>query len=138
VVASKGFFVRGGRGMAGFVEVPGGYEIKSGQMKLFTVAGRQVLLARFGDDFYAADNRCPHMGGKLSEGKLENTIVTCPVHHSQFDLTDGHVVRWTDWSGLKLRLARVIKSPKPIKTYKVKVEGAKVLIETDKLPAATA
>ena len=124
--------------MAGFVEVPGGYEIKSGEMKLFNVAGGEVLLARSGDNFYAANNRCPHTGGKLSEGKLEGTIVTCPLHHSQFDLTDGHVVRWTDWSGVKLSLTKVLKSPRPIKTYKVKVEGDKVFIETDKAPAATA
>ena len=138
MVPSEGLLVRGGRRMAGFVEVPGGYEIKSGEMKQFNVAGREVLLARFGNDFYCADNRCPHMGGKLSKGKLEKTIVTCPVHHSQFDLTDGHVVRWTDWSGVKLSLAKMIKSPRPIKTYKVKVEGGKVLVETDKVPAAKA
>ncbi len=123
--------------MAGFVEVSGGYEVKSGQMRMFNVAGREILLARVGDDFYAADNRCPHMGGKLSEGKLGKTIVTCPVHHSQFDLTDGHVVRWTDWSGVKLSLAKMLKSPRAIKTYKVKVEAGKVLVETDKVLTAT-
>lgn len=116
--------------MAKFVEVSGGYEIKSGGMKLFNVAGREVLLARSGDNFYAADNRCPHMGGNLSEGKLEGTVITCPLHHSQFDLTDGHVVRWTDWSGVKLSLTKILKSPRPIKTYKVKVEGKKVLISS--------
>ncbi len=46
-----------------------------------------ALLARVGDKYYAADNRCPHMGGKLSPGKLEGTVVTCPRHGSQFDLT---------------------------------------------------
>ena len=116
--------------MAGFIEVSGGYEIKSGEMKLFNVAGREILLARSDDNFYAADNRCPHMGGKLSEGKLEGTVITCPLHHSQFDLTDGHVVRWTDWSGVKLSLTKVLKSPRPIKTYKVKVEGDKVLVSS--------
>ncbi len=126
--------------MAGFVEVPGGLEIASGQMKKFNVAGHEILLARGGDNFYATDNRCPHMNGNLSLGKLEKTIITCPVHHSQYDLTDGHVVRWTDWSGIKLSLAKFFKSPRPVKTYKVKVEGGKVLVEveTDKVPAATA
>ncbi len=121
--------------MSEFAEVAGEHEIESGQMKMFDVAGREILLARAGDDFYATDNRCPHMGGKLSEGTLEKTIVTCPVHHSQFDLTDGHVVRWTDWTGVKLSLAKMLKSPKSLKTYQVKVEGGKVLVETDKVPA---
>ncbi|HXZ95075.1 MAG TPA: Rieske 2Fe-2S domain-containing protein, partial [Dehalococcoidia bacterium] len=93
---------------------------------------REILLARVGDTFYAADNRCPHMGGSLSEGKLEKTIVTCPRHHSQFDLVDGHVVRWTDWSGIKLSLGKMVKSPRPVKTYKIKFEGGKVMAEVDK------
>ncbi len=119
--------------MAEFVEVPGANELQSGQMKMFTVGKREILLARVGDDFYAMDDRCPHMGGRLSEGKLEKTVVTCPRHRSQFDLVDGHVVRWTDWSGLKLSMAKAFKSPRPVNTYKVKVEGDKVLVEAGKV-----
>jgi 3-phenylpropionate/trans-cinnamate dioxygenase ferredoxin subunit len=118
--------------MSEFVEVPGGNELQSGQMKMFNLGKHEILLARVGDTFYAADNRCPHMNGNLSEGKLEKTVVTCPRHHSQFDLSDGHVVRWTDWSGIKLSLAKMMKSPRPVKTYKVKAEGGKVMVEVDK------
>ncbi len=82
--------------MAEFKEVFNIRDIKDGAMKEISVDGRDILLARVGNTYYAADNRCPHMGGNLSEGKLEKTIITCPRHHSQFDLTDGHVVRWTD------------------------------------------
>ena len=124
--------------MAEFVEVPGGSELKSGQMKMFNVGKREILLARVGDDFYAAENRCPHMNARLSEGTLEKTIVTCPRHRSQFDLADGHVVRWTDWSGVKLSLARMVKSPRSVNTYRVKVEGGRVLVEIDKVPAKVA
>jgi 3-phenylpropionate/trans-cinnamate dioxygenase ferredoxin subunit len=118
--------------MAEFVEVPGGNELQSGQMKMFNLGKHEILLARVGDTFYAADNRCPHMNGSLSEGKLEKTIVTCPLHHSQFDLVDGHVVRWTDYSGIKRSMAKLMKSPRPVKTYKVKAEGGKVMMEVDK------
>ena len=45
------------------------------------------------------------MGGKLSQGKLEGTAVTCPRHGSQFDLTDGRVVRWLKESGLVYSVA---------------------------------
>ena len=122
--------------MAEFVEISTRQEMQSGQMKMFHVAGYDVLLARVGDNFYAAENWCPHMGGNLSMGTLENTIVTCPRHHSRFDLADGHVVRWTDWTGVKLGLAKVIKSPRPLKTYPVKLEGDKVLVSVEKIPAA--
>lgn len=122
--------------MAEFVEVSGKQEIPSGQMKMVRVAGREILLARVGDDFYAADDRCPHMGGHLSQGTLEKTTVTCPRHHSQFDLTDGHVIKWTDWSGAKLSFGKIFKSPRPLQTYRVKVEGDRVFVETKEAPAA--
>ena len=50
-------------------------------------------------EFYITQEHCQHMGGNLAKGKLDGAIVTCPLHHSQYDLRDGHVVRWTDWKG---------------------------------------
>ena len=114
--------------MSDYVEVSGVDELKDGAMKAVSVDGKEVLLARVGDKFYAADNRCPHLKGVLTEGTLEGSVVTCPKHGSQFDLTDGHVVRWTDWGGMKLSLAKAMKSPRPLVTYEVKVEGDKVLV----------
>ena len=46
-------------------------------------------------------------------------MITCPRHGSRFDLTDGHVVRWTKWSGITLSLAKILRSPRPIKIYQV-------------------
>jgi 3-phenylpropionate/trans-cinnamate dioxygenase ferredoxin component len=111
------------------VEIPGTKELQNGQMKKFNTGKQEILLARVNDKFYASDNRCRHMGGNLSAGKLEKTIVTCPLHHSQYDLVDGHVVRWTDWSGIKLSLSKIFKPPSPLKTYKVRMEGDKVFVE---------
>ena len=119
--------------MADIIEVNGANKIENGQMKKFTIGNKEVVIAKVNDSFYAADNHCPHMGGKLSQGKLEGTIVTCPRHHSQFDLTDGHVVRWTDWSGIKLSLSKAVKSPRPLKTYRVRSEGDKVFIDSEEV-----
>ena len=115
--------------MGEFVEVSRVDELKYGTMKAINLAGRQILVARVGDKYYVTDNRCPHMGGALSEGKLEGTVVTCPLHGSQFDLTDGRVVRWTNWTGLISTVSRMIKSPRPISTYRVKLEGDRILVE---------
>jgi 3-phenylpropionate/trans-cinnamate dioxygenase ferredoxin subunit len=98
-------------------------------MKLVSVAGRDILLARVGDKYYAAQNRCPHMSGNLSQGKLEGTIVTCPNHSSQFDLTDGHVVRWTNFKGIVLAASKLVRPPRPLPIYPTKIEGEKVLVE---------
>jgi 3-phenylpropionate/trans-cinnamate dioxygenase ferredoxin component len=104
-------------------------DLKNGQMKAYTAEGHEVLVAMVGEDFYAVDNRCPHFGAKLAEGKLDGTIITCPKHASQFDIKDGHVVRWTDWTGVKLGIAKVFKSPKPLAVYPTKVESGKVLVK---------
>jgi len=114
--------------MSKFIQVAKVEELKSGTMKKVAAEGHEVLLARVGDKYYAADNRCPHMKGDLSQGKLEGTIVTCPVHGSQFDIIDGEVVRWLK-GGLMSKLSGAFKMSKPLTVYKVKVEDGKVLVE---------
>ncbi len=115
--------------MPGFVEVSQA-NFKDGEMRKVMVDGAEVLVARVGSNYYATQDRCQHLGGDLSMGRLEGTIVTCPRHHSQYDIRDGHVVRWTDWSGLKLALAKIAKSPRPLKTYAIKIEAGKVLVSS--------
>jgi 3-phenylpropionate/trans-cinnamate dioxygenase ferredoxin subunit len=99
-----------------------------GQMKRVVVQGHEVLLARVGDQLYAVGNRCPHMGGNLSRGTLESAVITCPLHGSQFDVTDGRVIRWTNWSGIVAKIGKAFRSPRPLKTYKVQIENDTVSV----------
>lgn len=91
--------------------------------------GRELVLAQSGNRYFCADNLCPHLGGDLSRGILHGTVITCPMHHSQFDLTDGHVIRWTDLTGIKLVMAKNTRPPRPLATHRVKVEGDKLFVE---------
>jgi 3-phenylpropionate/trans-cinnamate dioxygenase ferredoxin subunit len=50
------------------------------------------------------------------------------MHHSQFDLRDGHVIRWTDLTGIRLTFASRQQPPKSLKQYPVLVKGDKILI----------
>ncbi|WAI00546.1 Rieske (2Fe-2S) protein [Methanogenium organophilum] len=115
--------------MSEFIEVFTTTDIQDGAMKKGIIGDREILIARVGDRYYAADNRCPHMGGDLSSGTLTETVVTCPRHHSQFDLRSGTAIRWTDWSGIKLSVAKFVKSPRTLKTHEVKVEGESILVK---------
>lgn len=114
--------------MSEFTEVAKIEELKSGTMRAVNVAGHEILLARVGDNYYAVDNRCPHMKGDLSQGKLEGTVVTCPLHGSQFDISNGQVVRWLR-GGLMSKLGSALKISKALTMYNVKVEDGKVLVE---------
>jgi len=114
--------------MGQFLEVAKTNELKTGTMKPGVVGGREILVARVADTYYAADKRCPHMKGDLSQGKLDKTIVTCPVHGSQFDISSGQVVRWLG-GGLMSKMGRALKLSRNLMTYNVKVEGDSILVE---------
>ena len=115
--------------MVNFIQVGKTSELQEGTMKEVQTQGLKLLLARAGNNYYAADNRCPHMGGNLSQGKLDGTVVTCPRHGSQFDLRDGQVIRWLKGSGLGSTVGKVLKAPKKLNTYNVKVEDDRILIK---------
>ena len=115
--------------MADFIRVCATSDVTPGTMRHFSVEGYDVLVANIDGSFYAIDNRCPHMGGDLSAGKLEGTVVTCPRHSSQFDVRDGHFIQWAQMGFLLTTLSRMIKPPRPAYAYKVKVEGVAVLVE---------
>ena len=104
-------------------------EFSEGTMKKVTVQGEEILLAKVDNRYYAVQNRCPHAGGDLSAGRLEGRVVTCPRHSSQFDVTDGRVVRWLKGSGLANTIGKAIRPPRPIKTYPVKMENGVVQVE---------
>ena len=115
--------------MGNFVEVGKTSEFKNGVMKEVEVQGEEILVARVGDKYYAASNRCPHMGGRLARGKLDGTTVTCHLHGSQFDLGDGHVVRWLKGSGVFSAIGKALKGPQPLTIYSVKVDGDRIIVE---------
>ena len=89
----------------------------------------ELLIANLNGSVYAVDNRCPHMGGDLSKGKLEGHIVTCPLHGSQFDVTTGALVRWLKGSGLIATIGKVIKSPSSLRTYPVVLDGNRIMVD---------
>jgi len=112
-----------------FVQVATVTDLENGSMTKIHAEGQDLLLARVNDRYYCTDAYCPHLGGILSEGHLSGTILTCPLHHSQFDITDGHVLRWTDLTGSILVAAKNQRPPRPLRTYPVKIEGNAVLVK---------
>ncbi|NER51440.1 MAG: Rieske (2Fe-2S) protein [Symploca sp. SIO1A3] len=51
--------------------------------------GQTIALFSQGDQIYAVDNRCPHMGFPLDRGTVKDCILTCHWHHARFDLNSG-------------------------------------------------
>ena len=69
-------------------------EIPAGQCLVVDVdADLTVALVNVAGRLYAVDNLCPHRGGPLGEGTLKGTVLQCPWHGWQFDVTTGSMVQ---------------------------------------------
>ena len=73
----------------GFVRVAASYELRDGGGIQRTVGEREVGLFQQGEAVCAIDGVCPHVGGPLGEGIVENGKVYCPLHGWPFDLRTG-------------------------------------------------
>ena len=67
-------------------------EIPAGTMKHVEADGTELCIANVKGTLYAIGDRCGHENARLSRGSLVDTIVTCPMHSSQFDVTTGKLV----------------------------------------------
>ena len=74
------------------VEVAKAGEIAPGGMKFVRAGGKEIVVCNCDGHFYAIDRRCGHMNGPLEMGAIDGTIVTCPMHHVQFDVTNGQAL----------------------------------------------
>ncbi len=89
--------------------------VPSGLMMGYEVGGKKVALANVGGRLYAFEDRCTHMGGRLSKGLLMGSNVMCPLHAAAFDVATGKAV--------------TPPATAPVRTYLVKVEGDDVLVD---------
>ncbi len=72
------------------------------------VAG-PIAVYHAGGEIFATADVCPHAGGQLSQGTLDRTTITCPLHGSQFDVRTGERLRGP--------------ADDAIRAYEVRVEG---------------
>jgi len=61
----------------------------AGQVAEFVVEGRALCVANLDGSIAVLDGVCPHEGGPLGEGAIENGCVVCPWHSYPFDLRSG-------------------------------------------------
>lgn len=69
------------------------HDIPEGKSLIVHLAdGREIALFNVAGEYYALDNTCPHMGGPLGEGEIEDGKVTCPWHAWQFNIKTGECI----------------------------------------------
>jgi nitrite reductase/ring-hydroxylating ferredoxin subunit len=105
----------GGRPMRR-IDLLGVDEIADGEMKLVVVDGTdQVLVINQGGEFTATQGVCSHEYFELDKGFLTAGTLTCALHLSRFDLSDGEPLD--------------PPAELPLEVYPVVVENGRVLIE---------
>ncbi|MDC7218579.1 MAG: Rieske (2Fe-2S) protein [Spirochaetales bacterium] len=72
-------------------EIGTGDDLNPQGKTLFTVDGLSLLVVEERGELYAMSNICPHAGGKLNEGRVENGAITCLNHGASFDLKSGQI-----------------------------------------------
>ena len=71
-------------------------ELGEGRVKPVTCEHTTVCMTRFGGQYAALDNKCPHQGGPLGEGSIENGLLRCPWHGWDFDPVTGRPPGYDD------------------------------------------
>jgi nitrite reductase/ring-hydroxylating ferredoxin subunit len=89
-------------------------EMADGEMRAVQAAGKDLLLARVGGEFYAVDGICSHAMGYLDEGVLVGYAIRCPLHRGSFDIRTGAPL--------------TAPAKEPLRCYPVKVEAACVFV----------
>ncbi len=64
-------------------------ELPSGTVTEVIPQGTALAVAHLDEGFYAVDNVCPHAGGPLGEGELDEHELVCPYHGYAYDVRDG-------------------------------------------------
>ncbi len=80
--------------MAEFITVAATDELKPGERMVVEVKDRYIAVFNVDGKYYAIADLCTHDDGPLAEGELNGTVIECPRHGAQFDITTGKVLRF--------------------------------------------
>lgn len=76
--------------------------VPAGNMRQFYVGELEILVVNLDSQIFCLDGRCTHAGAPLAEGMLNGSVLTCPWHGSQFNVTNGSVLRGPTEKQLKV------------------------------------
>ena len=101
--------------MGRFVKVARKSELPENDGTYVEAEHKRIALFNLGGEIYALDNACTHVGGPLSQGRVEEDEVECPWHGSRFEIRTGEV--------------KMFPARKDVATYRVRVTGDDVEVE---------
>ena len=101
--------------MGDWIDVGAAHSVSETAPLTTEVEGYPVVIVRCGDEVFAVEDRCTHDGENLSGAEVESCQIICPRHFAHFDLRTGE--------------ALTPPAYEPLKTFNVRVESGRVLVE---------
>jgi nitrite reductase/ring-hydroxylating ferredoxin subunit len=99
--------------MSEFISVAEVDSLPPGKGRTVHVHGREFALWNLEGQFYCIDDQCPHRGGPLGAGTMQDGEVFCPLHGWGFNVRTGVCSSRPD---------------RPVKTYPTRVLDGQVQI----------
>jgi len=87
-------------------------ELPQNRVMTVTAGTKQIAISHFEGKICALDNSCPHQGGPLGEGSIENGILRCPWHGWDYHPCTGKAPGFDDG----------------VEPYQVKEEGGAIYV----------
>ena len=107
-------------------------QIPQGKATNVYINGQRLVMTRREGAAYVLQGYCSHMLFYLKDSLVDDCVLTCSLHNSQFDIRDGTVVHWAGTpTG---QMLDEIKEKKRLRTYETRVENNVVFLAwaTDK------
>lgn len=76
--------------MIKFIKVLKAEDLPIGKSAIILVGGQEIAVFNYKNEYFAILNKCPHKGGPLGEGRVQEGIVICPNHEWRFELKTGN------------------------------------------------
>jgi len=86
-------------------------ELREGAGKYVQIDGFELAVFLHQGQAYALDNTCPHAGGPLADGYVENGCAICPWHYWTFNLETG-AMQGQNHFGIKRYPTRILSRDK--------------------------
>ncbi len=110
-------------------------ELPEGEVRQLKARGKEIAVGRVvGGQLFAVGGRCSHLRARLGKGTVRGTLLECPWHGAQYDVTDGCVAKWVQHPAwLKLVYDGTLPAfmKQGIPTYDVKEENGEVFVAVD-------
>ena len=110
--------------------------LPEGRVQTVTAGHQGICLTHYKGKFSALDNACPHQGGPLGEGSIENGMLRCPWHGWEFDIKMEQ--SWFDPSRVRVRpypvsvegdVSGYVQGSFSAETYPTSIEAAYIVVD---------